>query len=316
MTALVALLEATGRHARAILPAGLVAIALLPSSGGRLAPLVPWLVGMLLAMTFARIDLGPVLRALVRPRDALPVLAVLVAIQPLLAGALAQGGAALGLGPAALLPLVVFAAAPPLSSGPSIALMLGYDATLALRLMLTGTLLSPLLIPASFWLAGLPGTLPSELALRTGAMLAGGLAGGLALRALIGPARLRARTRAMDGLAALVMLAFLLPLVDGLGARLWHEPGRMARIAALALALNLGGNLAMRALARRRLPEGTAATLGIAFGNRNVSVILAVQPDPAIALFVALAQIPIYLTPFLLGLHDRRFRRCSASSAS
>ena len=89
---LLALLDRIGRHARPILPAGLVLVALLPSSGGRLAPLVPWLVGALIAMTFTRIDLRPLSRDLARPRRALGLLAVLTLFQPVLALVLSQAG--------------------------------------------------------------------------------------------------------------------------------------------------------------------------------------------------------------------------------
>lgn len=77
--------------------------------------------------------------------------------------------------------------------------MLGHDTRLAMRLMLTGTLLSSVMVPVSFWMADLSGMLP--FALGTGAMLAGGVFLGLGMGRLLGPERLAAEARALDGVA-------------------------------------------------------------------------------------------------------------------
>ena len=192
--------------------------------------------------------------------------------------------------------------------------MLGHDARLAMRLMLTGTLLSPVMVPVSFWMADLSGTLP--FALRTGAMLAGGVFLGLGMCRLLGSERLAAEARALDGVATALMLAFLLPVIDGLGARILSMPGLALELAALACALNFGGNLLLRTFARDRASTPSAASAGLVFGNRNVSVVLAALPGPTVALFVGLAQLPIYLTPVLLGFYDRLVSRCRLSSES
>lgn len=310
-------LEWIGRHARLILPAGLVAVPFLPSSGGALAPALPWLVALLIGLAVARVDLRATLRDLTRPGRALPLIAALVLFQPVLAVALTRAGQELGLAAPVVLVLLVFAAAPPLSSAPNLALMLGYDARLALGFTLLGTLLSPLLVPASFWLVAAGGIDPARIALKVLAMLVGGIAIGTALRAGLGAARIGARARAFDGIGTLIMLAFLFPLLDGVGAQVLAAPGRALLLAGLAVTLNLGGNLVARALAGTALPRPTAASLGLVFGNRNISVLLAALPhDPTISLFVALAQIPIYATPFLLSLLDTVPRRCLPSSES
>lgn len=310
-------LEWIGRHARLILPAGLVTVPFLPSSGGALAPALPWLVALLIGMALARVDLRGVVREIVQPRQLLPVLGALILFQPLLALALHQGAGLLGLVAPLPLLLLVFAAAPPLSSAPNIALMLGYDAPLALRFTLLGTLLSPLLVPLSFWIVDAGGIEPMRIALKVVAMLAGGIGIGLALRTGLGPARIGAQARAFDGVAALVMLAFLVPLLDGVGLHVMQDPGLALRLVLLATLLNVGGNLVMRGLLGAALPRPTAASAALVFGNRNISVLLAALPfDPSLSLFVALAQIPIYLTPFLLSVFDRVSPICLPSSES
>ncbi|RBP80698.1 hypothetical protein DFO80_13914 [Rhodobacter sp. 140A] len=312
-----AALEWIGRHARLILPAGLVAVPFLPASGGVLAPALPWLVALLIGLAVARVDLRGIARDLVRPGTSARMVAALVLFQPLLALMLTRAGQELGLAAPVLLVLLVFAAAPPLSSAPNLALMLGYDARLALGLTLVGTLLSPLLVPASFWLADAGGIEPGRIALKVVAMLAGGIAIGIALRAGLGAARIGAQARAFDGIGTLIMLAFLFPLMDGVGAQVLATPGRALRLATLAFALNVCGNLVLRTVAGAALPRPAAASAGLAFGNRNISVLLAaLPPDPTVSLFVALAQIPIYATPFLLSLLDTVPRRCLPSSES
>ena len=310
-------LEWVGRHARLILPLGLAIVPFLPSSGGVLTPALPWLVALLTGVALARVDLRGVVRELMRPAQILPLLGALLLFQPLLVLALHQGAGALGLAAPLTLVLLAFAAAPPLSSAPNIALMLGYDAPLALRFTLLGTLLAPLLAPLSFWIVDAGGIDPARIALKVVAMLAGGIAIGAALRAGLGPARIAARARAFDGMGALVMLAFLFPLLDGVAAHVRADPGLALRLGGLAIVLNIGGNLAMRSLLGPILPRRGAASTGLVFGNRNLSVLLAALPfDPSLSLFVALAQIPIYVTPFLLSLLDRAPRICLPSSES
>lgn len=110
---------------------------------------------------------------------------------------------------------------------------------------------------------------------------------------LLGPERLAAEARALDGVAADLILLFLLPVIDGLGARILSMPGLALELAALACALSFGGNLLLRTFARDRASTPFAANAGLVFGNRNVSVVLAALPDPAVALFVGLAQLPL-----------------------
>ena len=60
-------------------------------------------------------------------------------------------------------------------------------------------------------------------------------------------------------------------------------------------------NLLVRVLAGRIFARPRARTLGLVFGNRNISLMLAaLPPDPTFSLFVAMAQIPIYASPIIL----------------
>jgi hypothetical protein len=307
-----------GLHARLILLGGLVVVPLLPASQGAFTPALPLLVALLLALAVARLDLSEILSALTTARVLLPILAALLLFQPLLGLGLQQLGHWLGLAPAVLLVLAGFAAAPPLSSAPNLALMLGYDARLALLVTLTGTFLSPLMVPATLWLVGSSPLLdPQQIALKVSAMLLGGVLLGTVIRQATGPARIARNTQVFDGIAALVMLIFLFPLLDGALAQIQANPARAVALATLALVLNIGSNLMIRQGMRMVTDRATAGASGLLMGNRNLSVLLAALPyDPTFSLFVALSQIPIYVTPLVFSLLDGPRTPCLPSSES
>lgn len=305
---MISALEWIGRHARGLLLAGLVLVPLLPSTGGALVPLLPVLIAVLTGMALSRLDPAAIVVALADRRVLRPLGLGLVLFQPVAGAGLYLAGRGLGLDAGTVLLLVAFAASPPLTSGPNIALMLGYEGRLALLYMLAGTVLSPLMVPALLWGAGmeLP-TAPGAIAGRVFWMLAGGVVLGIVLRRTLGARRIAEGARAFDGVAAILMVVFLVPVLDGVWDRVLADPARAGWLAMLGVALNLGGNLAVRGLAGRMTTPGRARTLGLLFGNRNISVLLAALPfQPDLALFVALGQIPIYATPAILSALDRR----------
>lgn len=314
---MIAVLDRIGGHATAILLAGLLLVPLLPIPRGLFTPTLPALVALVIGLGVARLPLAALVSDLTRPRRVAPVLLGLALFQPLTAIALAALGRSIGLDAATLVLLIAFAAAPPLSSAPNISLMLGYDSRLTLRFTLIGTVLSPLLVPVCVWLAGVAtGVAPLSIAGRVFLILAAGLALGALLQWRIGLDRIRANARAFNGAAALAMLLFLFPLMDGVADEVRADPVRVLELAALALALNLGGNFLVRGLAGRVLPPASARALGLLFGNRNISVLLAVLPlNPLLSLFVAVAQLPVYGTPLLFTALDVR-RPCPPSSES
>ncbi|MBE3636658.1 hypothetical protein [Mangrovicoccus algicola] len=308
-----------GRHAALLLPAGFAIVPFLPVEAGLLRPALPVLVALATALAVARQPLDPAtLLRLLAPAAAARLALWLAACQVLLAGAAVAAGRAAGLDPQILMLVAVFCAAPPLSSSPNLCLMLGYDLTLALRLSLLGTLLAPLLLPAALAATGLPFEMPAAgLALRVLAILAAGIAGGLALQRLLGRARIEGQADLFNGLAAILMIIFLFPLMGGMRAAVAADPGRAVQLAGLALLVNLGGHLAVRVLARPVLPAASARAAGLVFGNRNTVLVLASLPaDPLLSLFVALMQLPIYATPFLFSRLDRRTAPCPRSSES
>ncbi len=307
-----------GRHATALLLASLVTVPLLPIPAGLFQPTLPALVALVIGLGVARLPLATLLTDLTAPRRMAPVLFGLLLFQPGTAFLIGQLGPAAGLLPALMVLPIAFAAAPPLSSAPNLALILGYDARTALHFTLLGTVLSPLLVPVCVWLAGLEaGIGPMTIAGRVLLLLAAGLALGALIQWRVGLDRIRGHAQVFNGVATLAMLLFLFPLMDGVAGEIRARPLLVLELAGLALLLNLGSNFLVRALAGRVLPPATARSLGLLFGNRNISVLLAVLPvDPLLNLFVAVAQLPIYGTPLLFSTLDRRSTPCPHSSES
>lgn len=299
-------LEWAGRHARLILLAGLLIVPFLPIRHAFFLPVLPVLIALLIGLALCRLDLASILSDLADPRF-LPALLAGIALFQVGAAVLLTGlGTLCGAGAAMLLILAAFAAAPVLNSAPNIALMLGYDARLALYWMLLSNMIAPLTVPLALAASGIDLPVePARIALKVFAILAGGIAIGVILRRTLGPARIAAEGKALDGVAALVMMAFLFPLMDGVRERAASQPGLTLGLAVLALALNLGANLALRALVARAFARPTARTMGLVFGNRNISLMLAaLPPEPSFSLFVAMAQIPIYASPLILRALD------------
>ncbi|WP_406870406.1 hypothetical protein ABEB22_12160 [Thioclava sp. 'Guangxiensis'] len=301
------LLTWLGRHARALLFTGFCVIPFLPVSPEALRPVLAPLVISVTALgimrqPFTRVEIARVFGWMAVLRGVL----FLAASQLGLALLFRLTGLWVAWPLAIALPVAAFCAAPPLSSAPNLALMLRYDFPQALRITLLGTLLAPLTMPLSLWLSGLDFTGSiSEVALRLLGMLAGGIALGAALQAWLGMERIRQGADALNGIAALFMLAFLIPLIGGMAHLVAQDPARAAIYLALALILNIGGNLALRWVAGQLSGGGRA--LGLVFGNRNTGLVLAALPfDPHLALFVAAMQAPIYLGPAVFSHFERR----------
>jgi BASS family bile acid:Na+ symporter len=128
------------------------------------------------------------------------------------------------------------------------------------------------------------------------------------LRRLAGPGRQAQAAPAVDGAVVLILVVFAFGVMDGVQARLLDQPGWVLGGIALALAANLGLN-GLTVLALWPLGGRLALATGLLAGNRNQALFLAVLPaaaDRGVLLYFALAQIPMFLSPFLLRRIYRR----------
>ncbi|MEZ5864282.1 MAG: hypothetical protein R3D25_09535 [Geminicoccaceae bacterium] len=107
---------------------------------------------------------------------------------------------------------------------------------------------------------------------------------------------------ALDGLAVLGFAVFAVGVMDGFTATALARPALVGGIVVAVFALNLGLQAITVAALLPFLPLRTALTAGLVAGNNNLGLILAAVIDsapPAMLVFVATAQFPIYLLPIV-----------------
>ncbi|MGJ7530194.1 hypothetical protein [Variovorax sp. GB1P17] len=280
-----------------VLAAGVLLGLLVPALAQAARPLMPVTVFIFVLGTLLRVDPATVLSVMRRPAVSvlLPLCAIVVC--PVLAG---LAGHALGLPPAWTLALVLAYCAPPASGTSAVARMLGLDAAVALVATLAAMALVPFTAPLlAQWFGRDPGVAiePASLALRL-LFLVGTAEGVAILVRRFAKERLAAHASAIDGIVVVALLVFALGTMAGMQRSLLDDPRLALSVIALAFAANVG----VQAVAYLLTPGSVRTRLNVALlmGNRNVGLLWAAlgsAATPAIALFFACAQLPIYLLP-------------------
>ncbi|NGO54115.1 hypothetical protein [Allomesorhizobium camelthorni] len=307
-----ALLNQAAKHGRLLLVLGLVAGIALP---GFALALKPWIGEMVAALLFlAAFRVGP-RQALGAARDIGFSVGVVLVFQVLFPVALIVF--MVGIGWTGILPtaLVLMAAASPISGSPNLTAMTGHDPAPALRLLIVGTALLPLTVLPAFWLTPALDN-PSQVFTAAGRLVliifaASGLAFILRWRFLND---LSANgLQAIDGASAIAMAVVVIGLMSAVGPAIFSDSPGFAINLAVAFSANFGLQIIMATLLRRSGRRRLAAPLAIVAGNRNIALFLTALPaavtDPLL-LFIGCYQIPMYLTPLLLG---RFYRDAQAS---
>jgi BASS family bile acid:Na+ symporter len=272
-----------------------------------LRPVVAPAVALLMTLVLLRIDPAQVLGWVRRPGLVLGLSCWVLVACPLIAFAVTRAAGldgALGAG------VVLGAAACAAVSAPAFARLVGLDAEVSLVVSVATTALLPFTAPPlALGLLGL------DLAISMGGLMLRLLlivgvpaAVAMLLRRLAGPGRLARAAPAVDGAVVLILVVFAFGVMDGVQARLLEQPGWVLGGIALALAANLGLN-GLTVLALWPLGGRLALATGLLAGNRNQALFLAVLPaaaDRGVLLYFALAQIPMFLSPFLLRRIYRR----------
>jgi len=308
----VSALQVLSRHGATVLAAGVFVGLAIPDLAGWMRPLLPSAVAGLLFLALLRVDWLDLSRHLSRPLvGALLCLWFLLAAPALVWAAVELFAVNSGLATA----LILAAACPPIVSGPAMARLLHLDAPLMLVSVVSASLLAPFTIVAvSSHLIGIDLQVdPLALFVRLAALIGGCVLAAVVTRHLLGQARLLACKNVIDIASVVLLLAFAIAIMDGVSALLAENPWHLLKfiIAAFAanIALQLLGTAVAAALGRR-----PALTVGFATGNRNMGLLLAVLPAdtvPDVLLFFALAQLPIYILPAMVGSAYRRWL-CSA----
>jgi arsenite transporter len=297
-------LAAASRHARLVLVAGLAAGIALPSLALAMRPWIGAMVAGLLFLAALRVGPRQALGAVGEARTAAMLALVFQVGLPLAAIAVIALGGWTGAALATF--FVLMLAAPPVSGSPNLTLMTGNDPAPALRQLVIGTALLPLTVVPVFWLTpqfGDPGAVFSAAAgLLALIVVACGAA--FALRTTVMKAPSERALRSVDGLSAIAMGVVVIGLMSAVGPALGEAPLEVAAILAVVCLANFAIQVAVATLARRRGRRETAPALGIVAGNRNIALFLTVLPaetvDP-ILLLIGCYQIPMYVTPAVLG---------------
>lgn len=288
------------RFAKPLLIAGLLAGVLLPGLAGAIAAQLPLAAAGLLALAALRI--GP--RAALGLGGGLPLalgaVALLQMVLPLAVAVVLMG---LGwIGPLATA-LVLMAAGAPISSTPNLTIMSDGDPAPALRMVILGTAALPLTLVPALWLWPAFGDFTAVMAAagRTIGVLVVSVGLGFGLRTWLFAQPTPRQLAAIDGFSALAMALAVTGLMTALRPALIETPMLALGVMITAFAANFGMQIAT-ALALRGRPDATGLAIGA--GNRSLLLFLAVLPPAFTApllLFVACYQVPMYLTPTLLG---------------
>lgn len=303
-------MAALGRHGTTVLFASIFLGLLVPPAASFLRPILPAFVFLLLFISLLRVDWSAMGQLLRRPflisglvvglMIAAPIVTWVLLLPLPIPGELRTG-------------IVLMAAGPPILGATAIAFLLRLDGAVALVVGLTCTLLTPITVPPVALLLldlDLNISVMSFMA-RLGALVGVSLLLALVVRRKIGSGVLAQNHELLDGLVVFCMVGFAVAIMDGVTETAMVDPKRvvlwtLAGLAANPLLQILGyGGAAF--LGRNRV-----LTVGLMTGNRNMGLLLAALPagaDPGVALFFAVAQIPMYTLPALQKRLYRRFAR-------
>ncbi len=301
-------LQALSRHAATVLAVGVFAGLVMPDLAGWMRPLLPPSVAGLLFLALLRVDWRDLSRHLSRPLiGTLLCVWFLIATPALVWMAVELFAVNSGLATA----LILAAACPPIVSGPAMALLLRLDASLMLVSVVSASLLAPFTIVAvSSHLVGINLHVDAlVLFLRLAVLIGGCVLAAVIVRHFLGTIRLRRCRNSLDIASVVLLLIFAIAIMDGVTVLMAQDPWHLLRFIIAAFAANIALQLCGTGIAA---PMGrrAALTVGFASGNRNMGLLLAVLPadsPPDVLLFFALAQLPIYILPAMLGPAYRRW---------
>ena len=192
------------------------------------------------------------------------------------------------------------------SASPHLAVMTGHSPAPALRLLVLGTALLPLTITPILWLLPQFGDASAVIAASANLFLVIAFSTALAfsLRYFVFQVLSEKATRSVDGASAIFLYMIVVGLMTAVGPALWQDFPLFLKTLAAAFAVNFGLQiffffiLNTEGLSEKRVP------FSIVSGNRNMALFLTALPvavtDPLL-LFIGCYQIPMYLTPMLLG---------------
>ncbi len=298
---------------------GLIVGILVPEAAESLASLIFPMIVFLLFLSTLRVDVLHAFPAWGDVPGYVAITLIMQVVMPMAAiGALGLAGglaSTLGIG------VVLVLAAAPLTGSPGLTLMVGGDPAPALRQLIIGTMLLPLTALPVFWVMPVFGG-PAMVAIAAAKLLAViAVAGvlGLILRRRVRFFQSYQGERAVEGLITGVMAVVVVGLMSAVGPALLTASPDLWRTLALVFGLNFGAQLVVFLTVDRFGRVATAPPLAIIAGNRNLALFLGALPVDTAAdllLFIGCYQVPMYVTPLVMGpVMRRRTNRASDTTS-
>lgn len=297
------ILHSIAENSKWMLILGLLTGIFVPPLADSVKPWIGYCVALLLFLAALRID----------PKDALGTkrdyrhTGLFIAVIQLLVPCLVAGFF-LGFGfdgPLAVALLIAFASAP-ISGSPGLTIITGNDPAPALRFLIASTALLPLTVFLPFTMMPILGD-PLEvtwIALRLFFIIAVASLLAFSVRHFFLRNPSDETLKSVDGLTALAMGAVVIGLMTGFGDAALSQPAEIFATLLIAFTACIGMQMLVWFSITIFDLGNARAAFAICSGNRNMAIFLAALPaavtDP-ILLFIACYQIPMYLTPTLLG---------------
>jgi BASS family bile acid:Na+ symporter len=276
-----------------------------PGLGVAVRPWLPAMIMIFLINAFARVDISHAQRIVARPYKLLCGLGWTVLVVPIVFWVALSLVGRDNLDRGLVLALSLQAAAAPIMATPAVAMVLELKVTFSVVLLLATMAVQPFTAPfVATWVAGTLVPIDGFLLGRNLLLMIGSsTVVSIALRWLVGLSRLEEYRFEITGANLIVFTLFGLAMFDGVVLRVFTQPLLLLSLSALAFLIALG-SIAAAIIFLRPIGGDNAFMTGFAAGHRNVGLMAAAQsgslPDLA-WLYFALVQLPIYLTPLLLG---------------
>ncbi|WP_260027010.1 hypothetical protein [Ruegeria conchae] len=204
------------------------------------------------------------------------------------------------------LSLLIMAAAPSISGSPNMCLMMRYPAEYAMRLVVAGTALLPITALPIFWLMPELGDMQAVLmtTLRLFLTIVVAILSAVVLRRTVLREPSNATLLNMEGAATITLAVFVVGLMPSLSAVAIVNPGVAIFWIVFACVINFGAQVVSFRLTRASLPPAKATAVSLIAGNRNIAIFFVALPPELtlpIMVFIGAYQIPMYLTPLIMG---------------
>jgi BASS family bile acid:Na+ symporter len=300
----VRLLTWIGRQGTRAIAALVVIGVALPPLGALLRPFVTEAIFLLLCISFMRVDLAALRNYLRRPGLVIALTAWTTVAVPLIVGTVSRIVGVDRYAGDVFLALMLQAVASPMMASPSLAALMGLDATLVLITLVTSTALAPITAPVfAYMFFGSALTLsPLALGLKLAAILAGSLLVAGVIRWSVGAAAIAKHKLPIDGLNILVLLVFVSAVMGNVAGSLLDDPTKTLGLTVLAFAVFFG-LVGISALIFRGIGRERALAIGFMVSQRNMGLMVAATEGalPGTTwVYFALSQFPIYWSPQLL----------------